>query len=367
MESGNGGGPKVLETVLIIGGGVAGMTAAMTLSDLGYRVHLVERTDHLGGRMAELGVIFPSMEEGSQMLGRLTEGLRGRSRVVIHLSSEIAEFVGSEGKFEVTIRAIEGARTAERFEAGAVILATGMDTVDAAGIPELGYGRLSDVITSMDLEAMLDLNGVTRGNLQRPSNGKGVSRVVFIQCVGSRVEKRGVPYCSHVCCAVSVKDALEIKARCPSCEVHVLYIDMRMQGRGQEAMYKEAKKMGIKFIRGQPAMVVSSRSRNELVVQGENTLLNELYELPADLVVLGVGLRHRSSNAPLFRKLGVALSEEGLPSIADGSEDGLTAAPGVFLAGCVEAPKNIRESILQAEAAAAKVASLLMSRRIRAP
>jgi heterodisulfide reductase subunit A-like polyferredoxin len=360
MAAGSVDSSRASRTVLILGAGVAGLSAAAVLSDLGFSVHLVERSDRLGGKLAQLGRIFPGMGEGSALNLRLADAVADRETVKIHLSSVLEDIHGTAGAFRATIRPADKTGPGEQIAAGAVIVATGMEIIDASQIPELGYGRLKDVITSVELEGMLDPKGATGGKLLRPSDGKSVGRVIFIQCVGSRVERRGVPYCSNICCAASVKNALEIKDRCPGCEVHVLYIDMRMQGRGQEAMYKEARRRGVKFIRGQPSMVVRDRGRDQLVAQGENTLLKELYELPADLVVLGVGLGQPASNATLFKKLGISLNEEGLPIVAPGSEDGVTAAPGIYLAGCVEAPKDIKGAMLQGEAAAAKAASLLM-------
>jgi heterodisulfide reductase subunit A-like polyferredoxin len=181
--------------------------------------------------------------------------------------------------------------------------------------------------------------------IRRPSDGTKVSTVVFIQCVGSRVEKRGVPYCSAVCCANSIESAIKLKERDPTVTVYVLYIDIRTAGKGKEAMYKRARQLDVKFIRGQPALVGDMPHSHRLLVCGENTLLRELYEIPADLVVLALGLREDPENLELFRSLGVVLDREGLIKTGAAPEQAVqTSARGVFVAGSASAPMCAEEA-----------------------
>ncbi len=197
--------------------------------------------------------------------------------------------------------------------------------------------------------------------MTRPSDGDRVGAVAFVQCVGSRVEKRGVPYCSAVCCMNAIKNAIAVKDMDHSVQAYVLYIDIRTHGKGYEALYKRARERGVRFIRGQPSMVVKKPGTERLLVVGENTLLKELYEIPVDLVVLSVGLRQRQENLELFQMLGVATDEDGLLGGKVEMRSAVTSVPGVFVAGCVEAPKDARESIAQGEAAAV-LASAYLSR-----
>ena len=196
------------------------------------------------------------------------------------------------------------------------------------------HGRFPGVVTSPEFEALLST---------WESEGRtGAASVIFIQCVGSRVEKRGVPYCSNYCCMNAVKESIRLKRLDPQVQVHVLYIDIRTCGRGQEAAYKEARRLGVRFVRGQPALVMEKGSM--LLVCGENTILNELYEIQADLVVLNVGLRLSPETLRLAGQLGMALDEEGLLF----GDDMMAGVAPVLTVGCAESPKDVESCLEQA-------------------
>jgi len=227
-----------------------------------------------------------------------------------------------------------------RIEADAVVVATGLEGVPAALVPEYGHGR-KGVLTAQELEERLSAGApLIEGELRS---------AVFVQCVGSRTERRGVPYCSALCCANSIKNALALKLEDPSCEVAVLYIDIRTTGPGQEALYREARRRGVRFIRGQPSLVTERDGR--LLVCGENTLLRELYEIPADLVVLATGLRQSPSNLWMFDDLGIAQGTAGFPCL-DGSR---ASAEGIFFAGSARGPMDLPAAERDARACALDV------------
>ena len=341
-------------SVLVIGGGVAGMRAALDLAEMGHRVHLVERESRLGGRLRDLNILSPSMTSARNLLSSMVSEVREHPLVEVHLDSNIVSVDRTDSGFAAEIASRNGAG-AVRVNAAGVILATGLEPVDVSIIPEFGYRRYKDVVTSLELEAML----AGGDGLHRPSDGGPVKTVVFVQCVGSRVEKRGVPYCSAVCCTEAIKNSIVLKERAPGTRVYILYIDIRVTGRSGEDLYRKARKLGVKFIRGQPSLVRTRGEHESVLVCGENTQQRELNENPADLVVLSAGLRMPAENADLLRSLGVRQAPDGLPS---GKADALPVESGcsmVLMAGCVEGPKDVRDSVTQGSAAASRMAALL--------
>ncbi|MFP4170635.1 MAG: FAD-dependent oxidoreductase [Methanomassiliicoccales archaeon] len=345
--------------VLVLGGGPAGMRTALDLAEHGNVVHLVEREDRLGGRLREIHLLFPTMEPAEELADRLAARVHADQRIVTHLGAELGSLEAEEDGFRVRLISHQEERDdcgscgsdglPSELSVGAMVLATGLETVDPGIVPEFGH-RLPGVITSLELERLMEegLQGEVRS-------------VTFVQCVGSRSRKRGVPYCSAVCCAGAIKNALLIKERYPDVEVRVLYIDVRTHGKGWEEMYRRAKEAGVRFIRGQPSMVTSSSGR--LMVSGENTLLKELYELESDLVVLQVGLRMEEGTRKLLERLEVSIREDGLPGEHGHFKDSLsTESPGVFLAGSLVSPSDVRGCLEQGSACASRVNIYLHSR-----
>ncbi len=306
------------------------MSVSNALSLLGYRVTIVERETVLGGKVCSLHHPFPGPVSAMDILAPPIDRIREDPRILVNLSTTIESwsYDGSEGLASLS----DGTRV----RADALVLATGLEEVPPSLVPEYGYGSKKGVITSLELEERL-----SKG--QSPIDGE-MHSVVFIQCVGSRTERRGVPHCSTFCCTSSVKNALLLKSEEPSREVTVLYIDIRTAGPEQEALYREARRRGVRFIRGQPSLVMEREGK--LLVCGENTLLRELYEIPADLVVLATGLRPRSSNSGMFAGLRIAAGATGFP------EPHAPARNGVFLAGSVKRPMAIEEAARDARAAA---------------
>ena len=345
----------------MVGGGVAGMEAALDLAKMGLDVDLVEKKPGLGGMLADLNRVYPSMQPAREIVSRIASQLLNRSNVRIHLETEVVSVVGVPGDFSVELQSKKGTEKEKRsnLNVDGIILATGLEPIDASIMPEFGYGRWKDVVTSLEFEGMLGNAERTGEPLCRPSDGRVARSIAFVQCVGSRVEKRGVPYCSSVCCMGAIKNSILVKERSPETELWVLYIDIRAQGKGHEDLYKRARQLGVKFIRGQPSMIMKKSRSDQVLVCGENTLLKELYEIPVDIVVLSVGLRQPAENERLLRMLGVAQTPDGLAVEKD-----ICVAPvespvtGVFLAGTIDSPKDVRDSVAQGGAAAAKMKAL---------
>jgi heterodisulfide reductase subunit A len=250
-------------------------------------------------------------------------------------------------------------------EIGSVVVSTGMDVYDPRGTDEYGYCRYPDVITSMEFERLINAGGPTEGELVRPSDQQVPKRIGFIQCVGSRSPNRGVPYCSNFCCMNTIKETLLLAEHHPDSRSTVFHQDIRAFGKGFEDLYTRSREEGVRFVRGLPGAV--EQDNGELVVRVEDTLRGEIAEHRFDMVVLAVGLIPRGMNGngkPGQRSVDEILS---LSHTSDGFV--MEAHPklkpvdaptrGVYFAGCVESPKDVKDSVTQAGAAASRAGNLL--------
>jgi heterodisulfide reductase subunit A len=246
-------------------------------------------------------------------------------------------------------------------EVGTIIVATGMDVYDPMENHDYGYGIYENVITSLEFERLINAAGPSEGHLIRPSDKEIPKTVAFIQCVGSRSKNNGYKYCSNVCCMNTVKDALLIKEHWPDVTIYVFYQDIRAFGKGFEDLFRRSKEEGVIYIRGLPSRVEELENKN-LRIYAEDTLLGEEVILDAELVILSVGLIPRRDRDEVQKILALSLSEDGFyleshPKLKPVD----TAIGGVFLSGCAEGPKDIKDSVTQASAAAAR-AGILMAR-----
>jgi heterodisulfide reductase subunit A len=250
----------------------------------------------------------------------------------------------------------------EEVEVGTIIVATGADVFDPTVLPNLGYGKIPNVITSLEFERLINAGGPSGGHLIRPSDRQIPKRVAFVQCVGSRSEKSGRLYCSNVCCMNTIKDSLLIKEHWPDTEIYVFYVDIRAYGKGFEDLYKRARNAGVVFIRGLPAEIVEDKKTHNVWLIGENTLRKEVYKINADLAILSIGLEARKDSEMIQRLLTLSRNQDGFFLEAHPKLRPVDAATGgVFFAGCAESPKDIKDSVTQASAAAAR-AGILMAK-----
>ncbi|MBU2550539.1 MAG: hydrogenase iron-sulfur subunit [Proteobacteria bacterium] len=245
-------------------------------------------------------------------------------------------------------------------EVGTIIVATGMDVYDPTPLTEFGYRKFPNVLTSLEFERLINAGGPSGGNLIRPSDGGRPKRVAFLQCIGSRSYRSNV-YCSSICCMNTIKDVLLIKEHWPETEVSVHYIDIRAYGKGFEELFRRARMEGVLFIRGLPGEIIEDYKTRNLTLIGEDTLQGEIYKKEVDMVILSVGLEPRQDSEAIQRLLNLSCAADGFfleahPKLRPVD----TPVYGVFLAGCAEGPKDIKESVTQASAAASR-ANILMS------
>ncbi len=283
--------------VMVVGGGLSGLTAARAASQLGNPVVLVEKQDRLGGYLADVKDVVPETPPYDRVqpneIGKLIAEVQGDANIKVLLGTTIQRTAGQPGQFKVEAETAQGK---ESFEAGAIVQATGARPYDAGNLPDLGYGELPDVITSTELEAML-----SQGKLARPSDGEIPERVVFVQCAGSRDEKH-LPYCSSECCVITLKHAAVIRRDFPDVQSMVVYRDLRAPGQ-LEHFYKGIQDTSQAMLTRGLVQKVESDGNGGMEVRVTESLLGDEVSLAADLVVLAVGMVATSADGEAIRTL----------------------------------------------------------------
>ncbi|MBM3332770.1 CoB--CoM heterodisulfide reductase iron-sulfur subunit A family protein [candidate division WOR-3 bacterium] len=248
-------------------------------------------------------------------------------------------------------------------EVGAIVLATGYELFDAAGLASYGVGLVPDVVDGLAFERLLSASGPTSGEVKRPSDGKVPKKIVFVQCAGSRDSTAGMPYCSKICCMYTAKQAILYKHRVHDGEATICYIDVRTPGKGFEEFYKRATDDGIQYLRGKVSKIF--RQGDKVVVWASDTLAGRKVELEADMVVLATAVVASPDGVALARKLKTQIDSHGFMTEAHPKLRPVeTLTAGFFLAGCGQGPKDIPETVAQASAAAAKVLAMFGNTRL---
>lgn len=434
-------------SVLIVGGGIAGITAALTIANSGKKVFLVERDSSLGGHMAKFDKTFPTLDCASCILTPKMTEVKDHPNIEIITFAEVAKVDGYVGDFKVTVKkrpryviedecigcyacvdqcvykkpkfrsefdegiglrkpvyipfpqavpnyAVIDPETCIEFKSnhckktcvtacnevagrdaidfnqkeeyidlnvGAVIVSTGFKSFDASRSPEYGYGRYDNVYSAVEIERLVNSSGPTGGEVLT-RDGKKPESVAIIHCVGSR-DKNYNKWCSKVCCMYSLKLAHLIKERTEA-EIFNFYIDMRTPGKGYEEFYEKLLNEGVHFIRGKVSEVTDwpmiPSEEGKLIVRAEDTLINTVRRIPVDMVILSVGMEPHDDASKLRRAFNMTCSEEGWflerhPKLAPVN----TFTDGIFIAGTCQGPKDIPETVAQAQAAAAEAMVLI--------
>lgn len=331
---------EVTTRALVIGGGMAGMTAALAIARRGYEVVLVEREPALGGMLNALNKVGPSMVSATGLVEEKVKAITEHPNLTVFTHAKVTEVDGFIGKYHADIETESGVK---KIDMGVVIVATG----GRALVPEGLYGYDGNrAITQLELESRLQ-DGLA----------PDVKNVVMIQCVGSRSEER--PYCSRICCQTAVKNAMLIREQNPEARVSILYRDMQMYGVENEEMFRDSKKMGVRYINYDPADPPEVTGDTVGVY---HNLLGRHLNLPADLVVLSTPLVSQEDAEATSHLLRVPIDENGFFLEGHVKLKPLDfATDGVFLCGSARFPSNIREAVAQGLGAASR-ASIPLSR-----
>ncbi|MDR3504307.1 MAG: CoB--CoM heterodisulfide reductase iron-sulfur subunit A family protein, partial [Legionella sp.] len=404
------------KSILVVGGGISGLTAAVEASEAGHEVYLVEEKPYLGGRVAQMNQYFPKLCPPNCGLEINFKRIKQNPRIKFFTLAEIEAIEGEEGDFTVTVKsnsryvnqnctacgkctevcpversnefnygldktkaiykahafafpmkyviddkvclgaecgkcvtaceydAIELGMTAKSFKlnVGGIVWATGWEPYDAKRVDYYGFGQHQNVITNVMMERMAASNGPTGGKIVRPSDGKEVESIAFVQCAGSR-DENNLPYCSGVCCMASLKQATYVLAQNPDAKVSMFYIDVRAMGKYEEFYTKVQEK--ITMIKGKVGEITEDPLTKDLFVQVENQVTGEMMKEKVDMVVLATGM----VPATVGSKVPAAITYDQDGFIATDSQQ-----PGIYGTGCVKKPLDVASSVRDATAAALK-------------
>jgi heterodisulfide reductase subunit A len=331
---------KINQAALVIGGGVAGMTAAWTLAAQGYKTFLVDKNDRLGGQARNLAETWQAEAVGP-FLEKLIADVSADENIEIFLGARVENVDGFIGSFKTTV---QRNGKSQEIEHGVTLIASGAEEFKP---DDYLYGQDARVLTGLELQKKL-----------QASNGFGATRAaVFVQCVGSRIAER--PYCSKVCCTGSIKSALSLKNKNPAMDIFILYRDLRAYGL-REDLYREARDQGIKFIRYDKDKEIGVGSaENGLTITFTDRVLRRQMVIESDLLVLASAVVPEKSN-PLAQLYKIPQNDDGFFAEAHVKlRPSDFATDGVFVCGLAHAPKPIEESISQAQAAASRAVTVL--------
>jgi len=439
------GESPVVKRALVIGGGIAGIQAALDIADAGFEVDIVEKNATIGGRMAQIDKTFPTLDCSACILTPKMVDCAQHEKIDILSYSEVEDVKGFVGNFSVKIRrkaryvdetkctgckicmekcpskkglnsfnmdlntrpaiyipfaqaipnvavidpqqciklktgkcgicqkfcgvgAIDYTQQDQFIERqyGAIVVATGFKPINIDAFNEYGYSDNKDVITSLELERLMNAAGPTNGVLLRPSDGEHPKVVTFIQCVGSRdVSGCGKPYCSKICCMYTAKHAMLIREKYPDTEVHVFYIDVRTPGKNYDEFYRRAvEQYGVDYIKGMVGKVYNENGK--LMVQGSSLLDNEQITIESDLVVLATAIEPEPSVRKIATLLTASIDTNNFLTESHAKLRPVESpTAGVYLAGVCQGPKDIPETVSQSSACAAKVIGLLVKDKLK--
>jgi len=349
----------IRDSVLVIGGGIAGMASANAIADEGFKVYLVEKENRLGGRAYMLSNTFPTHECGICCMRYCKEcvltpkipEITTHPNIEVMLNSNVKQISGRFGERHIVV---ESNGEMKEFDVGIIIVATGSKTFDPISLPEYNYDRLEDVVNSMEFCDIMAKASTT--DFRRPSDGKIPKVVNFVLCVGSRDCHRANNYCSIVCCTYAIGSAKEIKLAHPETEVYVHFIDLRGPYRGFENLLLEARGAGVIFVRGRVAEIIDDDG--EILLRVEDADAGEILNIHSDLVVLVVGQEPSFGSEELVKMLRLQVDIDGF------MKDFNPMYPeeikkGIYVVGCAQGPKGIRYSIDDAKKTALEVIHLL--------
>lgn len=315
------------------------MQTALELKSRGIEPVIVERDIELGGKVRGWHKLFPTFVPASDVLYPLAQRVKA-ARVRCFYGQEVTD-IASDG---VTLR------SGERIPADAVVMATGFTLFDAHRKQEYGYGLYDNVITSVDLERMMNGGGVTLADGTKPQ------RIAILHCVGSRDEKVGQRHCSKVCCITGVKQAIELREMFPDADIFNFYMDIRMFGPGYEELYREAQERhNIHFVRGRISEAAETLDKR-IQIKAEDTLTGRPLRMTIDMLVLLVGMSANYENEGIAQRAGLELAPNGYFKTVDNFLGAVSSnRRGIFYAGAVTGAKSLADTLAEASLTASAV------------
>jgi len=331
--------------VVIIGAGPAGLEAAYRLAQFKHKVLLLEKEDKVGGKLLNMDKLFPDFYSAKELLAQMNQHVENQN-ITIKTNTNVIDLEQANNQWTVLTEK-------EAFQGKSILLASGYNYFDASRKEEYGYGIYPDVITSVELEAM-----IANGNIET-IKGKKPQTIAFLQCVGSRDEKVGNHYCSINCCICAVKQSIEVKELIPEVEQYCFYMDLRMSGQFYEELYRKSQeRYNVQYIRGRVSEVAPTFD-NRLQIKSENTLLSRPLKLTVDMLVLMVGMEAAETTLKFATKFDIASPYGFILSKHRHLSDNQTQYSGLFVAGTCKRPLTVPKTIKDGATAAAEVSLFL--------
>ncbi len=415
-------GAPVSGTILVVGGGISGITTALEAAEVGYEVFIVEKNPYLGGRVAQLNKYFPKLCPPTCGLEINFQRIKNNKNIKWFTLTEVEKISGGAGNYDVTLKtnpryvnnnctccgkcaevcdveipnefnfgmdrrkaaylphemafpqryvldqSIIGKPTAQKckdscaynaidlddkartfdIKAASIVWATGWNPYDAKKMDNLSFGKVQNVITNMMMERLAAVNGPTKGKIVRPSDGKQVNNIAFVQCAGSRDDNH-LPFCSYICCLASLKQTTYIREANPKSKATIFYIDLRTPGR-YEKFYKKVKAdTNVSFVKGKVAKIEEDTETKDVIVTVEDTLSGKKIHERFDMVVLATGMEPSTATSKV-------------PGNAKYDENNFVISDEILSTGCVKKPSDVMSSGQTATGTALKAIQTLVRR-----
>jgi len=334
---------EVTNHITVIGGGIAGIESALSLSNLGYEITLIEIGEELGGHVKHLPVVAPTGKSGLDILSGRLEALEKDKKISTLTETQVKFVTGEMGNFTVHYLTKEN-EDEQTLKTSAIVMAMGFKEFEPIDMEEYRYGKNPDVITQYQLSQML-----VKDSVKRPSDGGDVKEVVMVQCVGSRSEEYKKD-CSKLCCTFAIDNSLEILKRIPDANVRIVYMDIRVPFEN-EMVYKESREIGVDYIRGRISMVWEQDGKTRVRIY--DSLMDEYMEVSPDLLVLSTAILPPDGLFELSETLGYAIEDDGhIKELYGKLRRNETRRRGVVAVGAVTRPQFVSECVTEAQAGA---------------